>query len=164
MVTYKSILLAKIRKFLTEEVALKIYKSMILPYFDYGDILYGNANQDGFLNLQRLQNKCLKICKGFGGRFGTDELHHITKVPKLEARRKAHVNNFMYGRLTRLHLLNNRTRAHDAPLFTVKVPRVEAYKREVEFYGSVQWNSLPADIRKIDNLMSFKSGQKDVIK
>ena len=34
MVNYKSILLAKIRKFLTEKVALKIYKSMILPYFD----------------------------------------------------------------------------------------------------------------------------------
>ena len=34
MVAYKINLLAKIRKYLTDNVALKIYKSMILPYFD----------------------------------------------------------------------------------------------------------------------------------
>ena len=44
MISYKAILLGKIRKFLTEKVALKIYKSMILPYFDYGDVIYNNTN------------------------------------------------------------------------------------------------------------------------
>ena len=99
IVSYKANLLAKIRKFLNEDVALRIYKSMILPYFDYGDIIYNSASQEGLDKLQRLQNRCLKICKRLDVRFETRELHMVTKVPKLEFRRKAHVNNFMHGRL-----------------------------------------------------------------
>ena len=97
MVSYKVNLLAKIRKYLTDDVALKIYKSMILPYFDYGDIMYDGANQGGLEKLQRLQNKGLKICKGLDRRHDTDDLHVLTKMPKLGARRTAHLNNFMYN-------------------------------------------------------------------
>ena len=52
MVAYKANLLAKVQKFLTDSVALKIYKSMILPYFDYGDVVYNQANQEGLEKLQ----------------------------------------------------------------------------------------------------------------
>ena len=57
MISYKANLLAKVRKFLHEEVAIKIYKSMILPYFDYGDVIYGSASQESLDKLQRLQNR-----------------------------------------------------------------------------------------------------------
>ena len=36
--------LSIIRKYLTENAAITIYKSMILPYFDYGDVFLINAN------------------------------------------------------------------------------------------------------------------------
>ena len=117
MVSYKAILLGKIRKFLTPEVALLIYKSMILPYFDYGDVIYNSTNQDGLDKLQRLQNKCLKICKGYNSRYDTVDLHTETKSPMLKARRFAHVNNFMYSRLSNplyIDARNIRTRAHDS--------------------------------------------------
>ena len=57
MISYKANLLAKVRKFLHKEVAIKIYKSMILPYFDYGDVIYGSASQESLDKLQRLQNR-----------------------------------------------------------------------------------------------------------
>ena len=69
VVAYKINLLSKIRRYLTESVALKIYKSMILPYFDYGDVIYDAANKCILDKLQRLQNRGLKICKGFDRRF-----------------------------------------------------------------------------------------------
>ena len=136
LVAYKASLLAKIRKFLTKDVALKIYKSMILPYFDYGDILYNGACKEGLDKLQRLQNRCLKICLNVNMRFDTNELHASTKMPMLQARRTAHVNNFMYKRLDKPMLRDNRdirTRAHDAPLFKIKIPKVEAYKRSIQY-------------------------------
>ena len=43
-------------------------------------------------------------------------------MPKLQERRRAHINNFMYKRLDKAALRDNRdirTRAHDAPLFKV---------------------------------------------
>ena len=52
-VAYKINLLARTRRCLTNDVALKIYKSMILPYFDYGDIVYGQRMQRVWRNYRR---------------------------------------------------------------------------------------------------------------
>ena len=38
-VLHKLMLLSKMKKYLRDEVALSVYKSMILPYFDYADII-----------------------------------------------------------------------------------------------------------------------------
>ena len=165
-VTYKSNLLAKIRKYLTKDVALKIYKSMILTYFDYVDVIYNSANKEGLDKLQRLQNKCLKICMGFNNRHGTKYLHTVAKMPMLEARRAAHVSNFMHHRLDKAHLRDNRdlpTRAHDAQMFRVDKPSIEAYKRSVAFAGSSRWNNLPTAIRNIRDITKFKQAQAEIM-
>ena len=137
---------------MTEAVALKVYKSMILPYFDYEDVKYNTANLDCLDKIQRLQNRCLKIYKEFNVRSGTNELHAVTHMPMGKERRVAHVNNFMLHRLKRQHLVDTReirTRAHDAPLFTIKISKVEAYKRSIEYAGATQWNSLPVATHSI---------------
>ena len=129
-VSYKISLLAIIRKYLTDKVALKIYKSMVLLYFDYGDVIYSTSCQEWLEKLQRLQNRGLKICTGFNVRFNTKGIHSITNMPQLKARKEAHINNFMYCRLNNRSLVddrNIRTRAHDAPLFRVSIPKNETY-------------------------------------
>ena len=63
-VSYKMTLLGKLRKYLNNEVALLIYKSMLLPYFDYADVIFHRANEKEIGRLQILQNKCLRICMG----------------------------------------------------------------------------------------------------
>ena len=166
LVAFKANMLAKIRKFLTESTALKIYKSMIVPYFDYGDVIYNTSCQEGLDKLQRLQNRCLKICKNYNIRHDTNDLHRATEMPKLKARRTCHINNFMFKQLSKEHLLDIRninTRAHDAPLFTIKGPNVETYKRSMEYAGGLQWNTLPIDIRNIANLNEFKAKQKTIM-
>ena len=60
-------------------------------------------------------------------------------------------------------LLNGReirTRAHDAPLFEIKVPRYEAFKRSVQYAGSVKWNNCTTQMRKIQSYSQFKEVQK----
>ena len=66
-----------------ENTALKIYKSMIVPYFDYVDVIYNAASSEGLDKLQRLQNRCLKTCKELNMRFDTDKLYTITGISKL---------------------------------------------------------------------------------
>ena len=56
-----------------------------------------------------------------------------------------------------------RTRAHDAPLFNVNIPRCEAYKRSVEYAGSVLWNELPPMIRNTDCYIRFKGIQRNAM-
>ena len=151
-------LLAKMKRYLKKDVALLIYKTMLLPYLDYADVIFNNSNSGDLQKLQKLQNRCLRICLGFDARFNTDRAHKLASTPFLSDRRKAHVCNFMYVRKSRTNLLNNmeiRTRAHDAPLLHIKVPRCKAFKRSVGYFGSDMWNNLGADMRNIDSYLLF---------
>ena len=163
-VQHKVSMLSKVKRYLTTDVAVQIYKSMLLPYFDYADVIFNKANATDLDKLQRLQNRCLRLCLGHNRFYGTDEAHAEASVPFLKNRRKAHVLNFMYIRKdTKPNLLNRReirTRAHDAPLFTVKIPRCEAYKRSVGYSGAETWNGLPPNVRNLIPFKTFKEHQK----
>ena len=107
-VLHKLILLSKMTKYLKDEVTLRIYKTMLLPYFDYADFIFNKATNKDLEKLQRLQNKCLKICMGKDRRFSTEAIHKVANVPFLDDRREAHVLNFMHVRKSNILLLNNR--------------------------------------------------------
>ena len=163
IVLHKLMLLSKMKKYLKDDTALSIYKSMMLPYFDYADVIFDRALNKDINKLQKLQNRCLKICMGKKRRFSTEAIHKLSNVPFLRDRRKAHLLNFMYLRKSNVHLLNNReirTRAHDAPLFEVPVPRCEAFMRSLSYWGTTSWNNLSPDLRKINSYPEFKRTQK----
>ena len=152
-------MLAKLKKYLNDNVALQIYKSMLLPYFDYADVIFSNSSAGDLEKLQRLQNKCLRLCNQRIRNASTARLHKTTKVPFLKDRRRAHVLNFMYNRKKKPGLLNVReirTSALDGPLFNVPIPRYEAFKRNVVYFGSVEWNNLNAETRNMDAYLPFK--------
>ena len=95
--------------------------------------------------------------------YNVDRAHKLTEVPFLADRRNAHVLNFMYKRKdnrTLLNLREIRTRAHDAPLFDVNIPRCESFKRSVGYFGSEAWNALSPVIRNTASLLAFKGIQK----
>ena len=163
-VLYKMSLLGKLRKYLNDNVALQIYKSMLLLYFDYADVIFHKSNTGDLDKLQRLQNKCLRMSNLRVRNASTDRLHKISKIPFLKDRRKAHVLNFMFIRKNKPGLLNVReirTRAHDAPLFNVPIPRCEAFKRSIIYSGSVEWNSLGTEARNVDAFLPFKYHRKN---
>ena len=162
-VLHKMVLLAKLKKYLHNDVALQIYKSMLLPYFDYVDVIYHKSNSSDLEKIQRLQNRCLRVCMGFDRRYSVDRAHRIAETPFLRDRRRAHVLNFMYKRKDNQTLLNVReirTRAHDAPLFNIQIPICEAFKRSVGYFGSDMWNSLSPAVRNTDSFLAFKTLQK----
>ena len=96
--------------------------------------------------------------------FSTERAHIEAGVPFLRDRREAHVLNFMYMRKTKrpglLNVREIRTRAHDAPLFEIKVPRCEAFKRSVQYAGSLKWNNCTTQMRNIQSYSQFKEVQK----
>ena len=162
-ILYKLTMLAKMKKYLNDNVALQIYKSMLLPYFDYADIIFHKSNSGNLDKLQRIQNKCLLLCNRQVRNASTDRVHKLAGVPFLKDRRRAHLLNFMYIRETRPELMNVReirTRAHDAPLFNVAIPRCEAFKRSIGFFGAVEWNNLGVEHRNINLYLPFKYHMK----
>ena len=162
LVAHKIFLLHKIKYYITEDAALKIYKSMIMPYLDYGDILFMNANVKRVKKLQTLQNRALKICHD-GPNVPIDMLHQSAQIPKLIPRRISHLLNFMYKNRSNKKILNTRdvcTRLHDAPVFITKKTNSEKYKANVFYNGATYWNKLPVHTRNTETYDIFKKKQK----
>ena len=162
-VSYKLFLLQKIRKYITTQAAINIYKAMVLPYFDYGDILYHHTSSKLIDKIQKLQNRGLRICFGPGTGMNMDEMHVSASISKLIKRRIAHINTFMFKQKNNQDLIDARdirTRAHDAILFITIQPNCEKYKHNVYYYGARLWNQLPVEERNIGDYDKFKDAQK----
>ena len=77
-------LLSRVRKYITIGQAISIYKSKIVPYFDYGDIFLMNISAKTHAKLQKLQNRALSICLALEGRSNVNEIHNRCNINKLE--------------------------------------------------------------------------------
>ena len=166
LISHKAYLLNKIRKNINTDTAITIYKTMILPILEYGDVLYMGANQKIINDLQLSQNRILRICIQGDRRISTALLHRNCKIAKLYDRRLLHLNLFMYKQQGNANIVNTRnvrTRAHDGILFTTIKPNNENFKRNVFYSGALSWNSLPVDDRNTLTYDKFKILQKKKI-
>ena len=105
-VSYKALLLAKMRKYISQDISLRIYKTMILPVMEYGDILYDGAGKKLIGKLQTLQNRCLRTCL-LPDRH-TIRLHELCTIAKPDMRRKMHLQLYMFKQKTNMNIVNTR--------------------------------------------------------
>ena len=128
LISHKAFILCKIRKYINVKTAITIYKTMVLPIVEYGDILYDGANEKLLHELQKAQNRILKICNNADRYISTVQLHNDSKINLLKERRILHLNLFMFKQKHNVNIVNNcdvRTRAHEAQLFTTVKPNNE---------------------------------------
>ena len=97
-VSHKMFILSKIIPYINTKMAITIYNTLIVPFLDYGDILLINASIELLNKLQRLQNKCLRICLRAQLQTPTFFLHQETKTAPLHDRRKAHLKTLCLNR------------------------------------------------------------------
>ena len=89
-VQYKGYLLKHAKDCLPKNARLSVYKAYIVPIIDYGDILYNGVVVDLLQKLQRLQNRCLKICNGAHRLTPTIAIHQAANMPLLKERISYH--------------------------------------------------------------------------
>jgi len=157
---HKIWLLAKLKKYISDRMAVLIYKTMVLPYFDYADVVYHAAPKPMLQKLQRMQNKGLKICGGVDKRYSTREIHTRFQLPRLEDRRVFHLKLLAYQQAKAGTNLDRRpgpsTRLGDGPLLkTVKVVRA-SYERSVDHMTAKLWNALSSDQRSTPAETDFR--------
>ena len=164
---FRSYQLSCMRAFLTKKLSLKVYVSTVLPYFDYADILFKNANVTLLAKLQYAQNRCLKTCLLLPHLTDTDYVHAKANLPLLAERRKAHMLNYMYKRSTQDAYVDNRllhTRAHEGPLLRILRSNSAQYDRSVEYHGAGCWNSLLPGRRLAETYKIFQIETKKVLR
>ena len=140
---------------------------MILPYLDYGDIVYSATNINQLNKLQCLQNYCLTICLRTYPTPSVAELHRITGLNLLEKRREHHLLNHAHTRTLNPNNLDTRpiyTRVHGLPLLKVSHPKSTKFTKSVGYKSAILWNSQPNHLRAITNYAAFKSTTKIIYK
>ena len=83
LIQHKLSVLGKVKRYMNRSTAMKVYKTMVLPYFDYADVIFQIANGTDLDKLQRLQNRGLKLCLGRERLFSTERAHIEAGVPFL---------------------------------------------------------------------------------
>ena len=165
-ISFKLYMFSKIRRFMNEKCAIIVYKTMLLPFFDYCDIVYMFSGQNELSKLNRHHIRGMRICSNNGYHLEEKELYINCNLSTLNVRRKVHLRNFMFKlKNSEIYLENNddvhvNTRLHDGPVFKVTHPNSEPIKRSVMYIGALEWNSLDADVRNIKDMANFKRTQK----
>ena len=156
-------MLTKIRHLIDNRQALTIYKSKILPYFDYGDIFYIKTHQRTIDKLQKLQNRAIRLCLGHHNRYNVDLLHHESGVSTLVLRRICHLVNFVYPRSrdpSYVRPIPRNLRNFDAPVLQEIIPNNVTFSRSIVYQGALHWNAFPAVEQNIPDYKYFKNIQK----
>ena len=163
-------MVTKVRHMMTRRAASSLYKSMILPYLDFGDTIYiyGGTPQNNLTMLQRLQNRCLGVTCNYNSASPLTalEMHKVTKTPFLWQRRRTHLLSLMFRRKIDPLYLDNRqttTRQHQGPVFKVQRPKIFSFKNSTYYRGAIEWNGLDLASRNIATYEQFKYLQKRVM-
>ena len=160
--------MGRLRRSLNESVVNLLYKSLILPYFDYGDIVYGSTFKRHTDRLQKLQNRAGRIILRIKpmSHFSVAEMHNALNWNLLDKRRHDHSLIFMYkitNNLTPEYLRNEFeavTHSHSSRLgerFYLPKPRTEYLKKSFKYRCAKAYNELPVDIKSSSTLRAFRS-------
>ena len=89
-------ILRKVRKCLNKSLSLTLYKSLVLPHFDYCDIVYMCTSQENLHKLQLVQNSvCRTLLLAESDRHISD-MHRELKLDQLEVRRDCHLSHLCH--------------------------------------------------------------------
>ena len=152
-----------------QSTALRLYKSLVLPHFDYCDSVYMTASKDVLNKLQLLQNSACRTILLAVRETHISDMHSELGLLYLNERRDLHFcfllhKNYYVETPTGLSeklihsdtvvVRSTRARHHNNAV----VPRVRTTMGEKSFQyrGPVFWNKLPIDIEGIDVFRIFK--------
>ena len=148
----------KIRKYMTLDSALLLYKGTILPILEYADFVHDFNIKYINKRLQTVQNTGLYIVfnqhhLSFDLKDSTETIHQRAGLYRLVHRRRIHIILYIYNYRENQDLLDVRdinTRRRDGILF--KVVGLENYKaRQDPMYRAMSaWNALPVNIRNAE--------------
>ena len=157
-------ILAKIRRFISEKTAMKIYKCMIRPHLDYIDFVVESGSADRIQKLDRLQKKAIRrieYCMVPEKRQKSDLLLEKYKIECLHLRRKRNLVKIMYSqsscsqnlKVDRVKInLRSKKKIHMKKDFTSKTKILNSPL----YRGIKLWDSLPGVLQKEKDFRSFK--------
>ena len=159
-------MLHKYKHVLNRNLKLTLYKTLIVPLFDHGNIVYDCLTQKDSDTLQKLRNAALGQILGALKETHIDDMHSELNLITLSERRKHHTSHQVYKNLSGLSPVNvaNMTvefqsehdmsrRSRNQKMMYVPNYRLVTTRKGFRCRGPCIWNSLEEDIKYSASLM-----------
>ena len=142
-----------------------LYKAIVRPYLEYGNIVWGPFGKTDQKRLEQVQRRATRMVGSLKHRPYSERLRHLG-LPSLFYRRRRGdmiaVFQLFHGGMDvppEMFLTSNnsdRTRGHQ---WKLQKPRARSLVRRNAFSSRVvnDWNSLPAEVVSADSVNEFKS-------
>lgn len=164
----KLYILNKVRDNIPVYAALTLFKTMVLPFLEYGNIFMLNCTEKEKGRMQRLQNRGLKSVLRKDRLYNTEQLHKDAGLAKWEVRARLASTRLMFKYKYWEGYLVSRdrdftmaeTRSYDGPMFVLDRPGSNRFLKCTTYCARNEWNSLPLSIRKLDDFVLFKYATK----
>ena len=157
--------LKRVRPFVSMHTAIKIYKGLIEPHFDYCSAVWDGLTRQPS---EKLQNRAIRVITKSSYDTSSRFLLNSLGWDNLSVRRAKQKANLMYK------CINNLAPAYLCNLFAPRTPnyyfpsakkklmlpkqRTDYLKRSVSYSGALLWNNLPEEMRTSNFLGLFKRG------
>jgi retron-type reverse transcriptase len=164
-------IIRRIRHLIDEDLCLILYNALILPLFDYCDVVYGNCCVTEIVKLQRLQNRAAKIILQVPFDTCTHYVLSQLKWFYLTERLFYHRCVFMFkcfnevspaylARTFSVNTHNHNTRSSRRRDLQIPKFKTSSGQRSLAYQGVKDWNSLSIATRSSSTLQTFKSRLK----
>ena len=156
----------QMRYLLNTKAAVLVYKNMILPMLEYGDIFLVGATAENRKKLQILQNKGLRCALSKDRYASVTDLHEEARLLRSKSRREQHLLSYMYDmsqigtNLKGERKVGVRTRSQNKKLMKIKKPHTEKFKRSLAYRGPNWWNRLPDKLHHVESRSLFNARLK----
>ena len=166
--------MGRLRHIINEQSMNLIYKSFILPQFDYADIVWDSGKRNHVNMIQKLQNRAGRLILKINpySHTSTHQVHQTLQWDYIVSRRKQHLLQLVYKALhdmTPSYLTDKFERKENSYSLQsnfnlyLQIPRTNFCKRMVSYRGSREFNSLPLSIKKAASIDIFKRSLQEHI-
>ena len=165
--------LKRVRPFINQDTATKIYKALIEPHFNYCSSVWDGLSQQLSDKLQKLQNRAVRIITRSNYYDSAGPILDMLGWDRLSTNRSKQKAIIMYktlNNLTPLHMQNmfsSRKVSYNIRntenILQVPKPRTDYLKRSFGYSGAILWNGLPSELREPLSLAAFKTGLDDLL-
>ena len=166
-VNVRTKLLWRIRSFITQELALILYKSLIGPHFEYCSFIVEGAAQSNLAKLQVQQNCGLHAVKRVTCYYPSEILRSELKIDSIDMLMKKSTCKFAYkcyydlctpslNNMLILYTNERELRSNEELNAIVPRYRTQWAERNFAFRAVVYWNSLPIELKISPSIDSFK--------
>ncbi len=161
-------LFRRIRHCLPAGSAKMLYNALVLPLFDYGNVIYNNSSAHLIKKLQTLQNRGARIILQCPFRTHSKDmlkdLHWLSVKERAEFHDMCLVYKCLHG-LTPNYLSHkfheidhvHNTRSITNNNLSLVKPHIHQMKRTFQYRGAYSWNQLDTNIRNCSTLTGFRT-------